>query len=295
MRVVERAAYVGPNLYASFPVMRMRLDLGVLEEWPSVRLGTSFTDGLLRALPGLQEHGCSYRTPGGFVRRLTEDEGTWMGHILEHVAIELQVRAGEKVTFGKTRSTGTPGEYDVVYAYKDRRVGREAGDLRAHTAVVTPARRSPIGRIRARRFRLGRRTRAVHQVRATDEPRPEHSVACPCRQRPGHPVDPPERVLPGPVRSRTSPAKNPGNHHLEHVAHRGRDRVRQGRDEPVVVGARAARAATAIGVRSIGRRSSRQPHRLSRRGETAEREPRRRREHWNGLGRRRAECVPGCP
>ena len=122
MRFVDRSVYVGPNLYASFPVIRYRVDLGTLEEWPSVRLGSAFCDALLEALPGLQEHGCSYGEPGGFVRRLTEDEGTWMGHIFEHVAIELQNMAGEPVTFGKTRGTGTDAEYDVVYEYEDRRM-----------------------------------------------------------------------------------------------------------------------------------------------------------------------------
>jgi cyanophycin synthetase len=129
MKFVERSVYVGPNLYASFPVIRFRLDLGPLEAWPSVRLGTAFIDHLLAALPGLQEHGCSYGEPGGFVRRLTEEEGTWMGHILEHVAIELQNMAGENVTFGKTRGTGADGEYDVVYEYEDRKVGLAAGRL----------------------------------------------------------------------------------------------------------------------------------------------------------------------
>jgi len=129
MEVLESAAYLGPNLYARFPVMRLRIDLGELEQWPSVRLGPSFIEPLLETLPGLRQHGCSYREPGGFVRRLTEDEGTWMGHILEHVAIELQVMAGEDVTFGKTRSAGAPGVYDVVYEYKDRKVGHEAGRL----------------------------------------------------------------------------------------------------------------------------------------------------------------------
>ena len=56
-------------------------------------------------LPGLQEHGCSYQVPGGLIRRMREDEGTWLGHVLEHVAIELQNIAGEDVSFGKTRST----------------------------------------------------------------------------------------------------------------------------------------------------------------------------------------------
>ena len=129
MRFVERSAYVGPSLYAAFPVIRFRVDLGPLEAWPSVRLGEGFVEALLEALPGLHEHGCSYGEPGGFVRRLTEDQGTWLGHVLEHVAIELQNMAGEDVTFGKTRGSGTEGEYDVVYEYEDRTVGLTAGSL----------------------------------------------------------------------------------------------------------------------------------------------------------------------
>ena len=80
-------------------------------------------------LPGLAEHGCSYREPGGFLRRMREDEGTWLGHVLEHVAIELQNVAGEEVTFGKTRSAGKPGVYTVVYEYAQRDEGVAAGDL----------------------------------------------------------------------------------------------------------------------------------------------------------------------
>ncbi len=129
MRFVERSVYLGPNLYALFGVIRFRVDLGPLEDWPSGRLGTEFTDRLVEALPGLEEHGCSYGVPGGFIRRLTEDEGTWMGHIFEHVALELQNQAGEDVTFGKTRGTGAHGEYDVVYEYEDEKVGLAAGRL----------------------------------------------------------------------------------------------------------------------------------------------------------------------
>src|SRR5919106_4027392 len=129
MHILDRAVYVGPNLYALFPVIRLDVDLGELEDWPSVKLGPSFTDGLVAALPGLQEHTCSYGKPGGFIRRLTEDEGTWMGHILEHVAIELQNVAGEPVTFGKTRSQGATGQYHVIYQYEHEDVGLEAGRL----------------------------------------------------------------------------------------------------------------------------------------------------------------------
>ncbi len=131
MRILDRSVYVGPSLYAHFPVIRLELDLGELEHWPTARLGASFIDGLVAALPGLAEHGCSYREPGGFIRRMREDEGTWLGHVLEHVAIEVQNIAGEAVTFGKTRSTaeGRPGVYTVVYEYAQREEGIAAGEL----------------------------------------------------------------------------------------------------------------------------------------------------------------------
>ena len=96
---------------------------------PLVALGSAYVDGLVSALPGLQEHGCSYREPGGFIRRMREGEGTWLGHVLEHVAIELQNVAGEDVTFGKTRGAGAEGVYSVVYEYAQREEGIEAGEL----------------------------------------------------------------------------------------------------------------------------------------------------------------------
>ena len=130
MRILSTNVYVGPNVYAHFPVIRHVLDLGELEEWPTGRLGPDFVDPLLKCLPGLDEHGCSYREPGGFVRRLREDEGTWLGHVMEHLAIELQNVAGLAVTFGRTRSVeGQPGHYNMVFQYTDRHVGIEAGRL----------------------------------------------------------------------------------------------------------------------------------------------------------------------
>jgi cyanophycin synthetase len=129
MRILDRSVYVGPSLYARFPVIRLELDLEALEAWPTGRLGPGFVDALAAALPGLAEHGCSYREPGGFLRRMREGEGTWLGHVLEHVAIELQNIAGEAVTFGKTRSAGPPGVYTVVYEYAQRDEGIAAGEL----------------------------------------------------------------------------------------------------------------------------------------------------------------------
>lgn len=129
MKIISSNVYVGPNVYANFPVIRHQIDIGELENWPSVKLGEGFINGLIAALPTLQSHGCSYREEGGFLRRLKEDEGTWIGHIWEHVALELQHLAGSDVTYGKTRSSGKLGCYDVVYQYKQRDVGLEAGEL----------------------------------------------------------------------------------------------------------------------------------------------------------------------
>jgi cyanophycin synthetase len=130
MRILERSVFVGPSLYAHFPVIRLELDLSELEQWPTGRLGAGFVDGLVAALPGLAEHGCSYRQAGGFIRRMREGDGTWLGHVLEHVAIELQNVAGEDVTFGKTRSVDDkPGVYSVVYEYAQKEEGIAAGEL----------------------------------------------------------------------------------------------------------------------------------------------------------------------
>jgi cyanophycin synthetase len=130
MRVVSTNVYMGPNLYAHFPCIRHVIDLGVLEEWPTAKLGMDYVDAVVAALPGLQEHGCSYREPGGFIRRMREDDGTWLGHVLEHVVLELQTIAGSEVTYGRTRSVpDQPGHYYMVFEYKDAEVGREASRL----------------------------------------------------------------------------------------------------------------------------------------------------------------------
>ncbi|MFY9823644.1 MAG: Mur ligase family protein [Thermoanaerobaculia bacterium] len=129
MKVLETCIYRGPNLYALWPVIRLRLDLGELEWFPTTKL-PGFSDQLVELIPTLAEHTCSYGVPGGFVRRLNEGDGTWLGHVMEHVAIELQCLAGTPVTFGKTRGSGLPpGQYHVVYTYGDEHVGLAAGHL----------------------------------------------------------------------------------------------------------------------------------------------------------------------
>jgi cyanophycin synthetase len=129
MKILETSVFRGPNIYAKFPVIRHVVDIGILEEWPSAKIGEDFIEQLLDALPGLQEHGCSYREPGGFVRRLCEDEGTWMAHIWEHMSIELQNVAGSDVSFGRTRDAGETGLYNMVFQYEQEEVGLHASQL----------------------------------------------------------------------------------------------------------------------------------------------------------------------
>jgi cyanophycin synthetase len=125
LHVLERAVYRGPHLYSAAPMIRIQIDLGALEDYPTDKL-PGFNAALLERLPGLGNHGCSLRKPGGLVERMTD--GTWLGHVIEHVALELQTLAGARVTRGKTRSVkGRPGVYNVMFVYDDEAAGLLAG------------------------------------------------------------------------------------------------------------------------------------------------------------------------
>jgi len=120
--------YRGPNIWTRMPAILLEVDIGELEERPSNMI-PGFYEALTELLPGLSEHSCSVGKPGGFLQRLRQ--GTWMGHILEHVALDLQNLAGAEVTRGKTREAGERGVYNVVYAYAQEDVGIAAGLLAA--------------------------------------------------------------------------------------------------------------------------------------------------------------------
>ena len=125
LRLLQRSVYRGPHLFSTLPMIRLQIDLGRLESWPTDRL-PGFADRLIALLPGLAAHGCSYKAPGGLLKRL--EEGTWLGHVIEHVALELQTMAGSPVTRGKTRSVkGRPGVYNVLFGYRYEAVGSAAG------------------------------------------------------------------------------------------------------------------------------------------------------------------------
>jgi cyanophycin synthetase len=113
----------GPNLYAYMPVLHIVLDIGPYEERPSNTFG-GFVERLAAWLPGIQSHQCSVGRPGGFVERLKR--GTYLGHIAEHVTLELQGIMGFDVSFGRARGTGERGVYDVLIAYKEEEPAKAA-------------------------------------------------------------------------------------------------------------------------------------------------------------------------
>lgn len=124
----------GPNIWTYRPVIEVWLDIGALEDFPSNRLPGLY-ERLVAWLPGLIEHRCGVGERGGFLERLRE--GTWSGHILEHVVLELQNMAGMPTGFGKTRSTGTAGVYKMAFRTRQEQVGRAA--LAAGRDLLTAA------------------------------------------------------------------------------------------------------------------------------------------------------------
>ncbi|HET7236330.1 MAG TPA: cyanophycin synthetase [Actinomycetota bacterium] len=126
LRIVETQVFRGPNYWSYDPCVRLLVDLGALEDWPSNTI-PGFNEGLLEYLPGVGEHSCSLGRRGGFRERLLD--GTWVGHVAEHIAIELQRESGAHVYRGKTRGAGEPGRYNVIYGYWEERVGLAAGEL----------------------------------------------------------------------------------------------------------------------------------------------------------------------
>ncbi|MCE0487635.1 cyanophycin synthetase [Ornithinimicrobium sediminis] len=127
LQIVESRVYRGPNIWNYEQAVHLVVDLGILEEYPSHTL-PGFTEQVLEWLPGLGQHTCSRGRVGGFVERL--QEGTWMGHVAEHLALQLQAEAGHDMRRGKTRMVrGVPGRYNVIFGFLDERVGLAAGRL----------------------------------------------------------------------------------------------------------------------------------------------------------------------
>jgi len=122
MEILSVKVLRGPNQWASFPCLEAWVDLGRLEDFPSHTL-PGFNDRVMSWLPTMIEHRCSIGERGGFFERLRT--GTWMGHVLEHVTLELQTLAGTPVGYGRAREAKTRGVYKVVVEYKEEKFAIE--------------------------------------------------------------------------------------------------------------------------------------------------------------------------
>jgi len=125
MKIVEIRAMRGPNYWSirRHKLIVMTLDLEEYEEKPTNKI-PGFYENLKEMFPGMYEHRCSVGTPGGFFERVVE--GTWMGHVIEHIALEIQSLAGMEVGFGRTRGYGQHGVYSVVFSYLEEKAGKYA-------------------------------------------------------------------------------------------------------------------------------------------------------------------------
>lgn len=122
MKIIEIKTLRGPNYWSNFrkKLIVMKLDLEQLEEFPTNKID-GFSERIEKLIPSMSKHRCSKDYAGGFFERVKE--GTWMGHVIEHIALEIQTIAGMECGFGRTRGTGKPGVYNVVFSYMEENVG----------------------------------------------------------------------------------------------------------------------------------------------------------------------------
>jgi cyanophycin synthetase len=127
MKILKIQALRGPNIWSikRKKLIQMRLDLEEMEQSPTNKID-GFNERLEAMFPTMIEHRCSEGCRGGFFMRL--EKGTWMGHVIEHIALEIQTLAGMDTGFGRTRETKTPGIYNVVFSYTEENVGLFAAE-----------------------------------------------------------------------------------------------------------------------------------------------------------------------
>jgi len=133
MKILGIQVLRGPNIWSITrkKLIQMRLDLEELEQQPT-NLIPSFSERIQALLPSLFSHRCSIGEPGGLFVRI--EEGTWMGHVIEHIALEIQTLAGMDTGFGRTRQTKTDGIYNVVFSYLEEKAGVYAAEAAVRIA-----------------------------------------------------------------------------------------------------------------------------------------------------------------
>jgi cyanophycin synthetase len=127
MKILKIQALRGPNIWSvqRKKLIQMRLDLEDMELSPTNKI-EGFRERIEQMFPTMIEHRCSEGERGGFFSRI--ERGTWMGHVIEHIALEIQTLAGMETGFGRTRETKTPGIYNVVFSYTEENVGMFAAE-----------------------------------------------------------------------------------------------------------------------------------------------------------------------
>jgi len=133
MKIEKVQVLRGPNIWSISrkKLIQMRLNLEEMEDRPTNTID-GFLDRLKALMPSLETHRCSPGVPGGFFIRV--EQGTWMGHVIEHIALEIQTLAGMNTGFGRTRETKTPGTYNVVFNYLEEKVGVYAAEAAVRIA-----------------------------------------------------------------------------------------------------------------------------------------------------------------
>ena len=127
MKIIKIQALRGPNIWSirRKKLIQMRLDLEEMEQFPTNKID-GFKERIEAMFPSMIEHRCSEGCQGGFFSRV--ERGTWMGHVIEHIALEIQSLAGMETGFGRTRETKTSGIYNVVFSYTEDNVGLFAAE-----------------------------------------------------------------------------------------------------------------------------------------------------------------------
>jgi cyanophycin synthetase len=124
VKIYSIQSLTGRNIYSHRPVIKMVIDIGDLHKVTTKDV-TGFNEKLICMFPGIKKHYCSPGYEGGFVDRLIE--GTYAGHVIEHLALELQCMNGYDVFFGKTRILKEPSMYNIIFEYMNEKSGIESG------------------------------------------------------------------------------------------------------------------------------------------------------------------------
>ncbi len=204
VKLLDSRAIRGANYYSYRPVIVLDVDLGEYDEVFTNTL-PGFTEALLELVPSLEEHRCSEDERGGLIKRMLE--GTLLGHVIEHLALELQFIAGMEVGFGKTIDTDAPGVYQVIYSYWVEEAGITAGE-RAIDIVnaLVDGRRDGVD--------LEGVIRELEDISADHFLGPSTAAIVEEAEHRGITVHPPRRLQPRAARRGQVPAPHRGVHHL---------------------------------------------------------------------------------